>query len=342
MDSQSDNVQAFARAVEMVHSGRLAEAAAVLEQLVRSDPLHHEAFQYLAVVGLNSGNAAAAREAIERAIVLRPDLIAYRMFRAAVLHMTGAFGEARAELALVLASAPGNVEALNNAGVVERDDGRLAEAESLFRRALDLQPDFTDAMFNLAKLKAQAGLTDEAGRWLEQARVLRPQDPRFHVPVRSLAASRAAVAAPPPPVAAVEPTKTDPAYRALAELLRAGSVVPVPDVKILGAPSSPLHRGTDTNQLFAAFAVPAVIGFWQLPLWGGLATAIGLLVLYELAVPRFVARKLVGRIVRSDVAANPFEWERIWGTGGLGLLVVASGRRIRGPAESWRAALGGE
>lgn len=323
----------------MINAGRLAEAAPVLREIVRRDPFHHEAFQYLAIVGLQSGDAGAARDAVDRAIILRPDVVAYRMLRAASLHMSGAFADARAELAGVLAQAPGNWEALNNAGVVERDDGRFAEAESFFRRALEARPDFADAMYNLAKLKARAGKIGEASGWLSRAQVFRPQDPRSHVPLVVSAGPVAVVQA---PATAPQTTKPDTAYRALEQKLRDGSVVPVPQVKILGATSSPLYRGSDSNQLFAALAAVAIAGFVFLPIWGGVATSVGLLAIYELALPRYVARKLVRRIRSTEIAADPAGWERIWATGGLALVVSADGRRIQGPGEGWRSAVDAE
>ena len=50
---------------------------------------------------------------------------------------------------------PNFVEAHNNLGVVLLDSKRLAEAEAAFRRALELAPEFADAQVNLGIVSAE-------------------------------------------------------------------------------------------------------------------------------------------------------------------------------------------
>jgi Flp pilus assembly protein TadD len=55
--------------------------------------------------------------------------------------------------------------------------GRFAEAESNYRDALSVAPDFFPAYLGLARIYVQQGRTDEAARAVRQARELAPNHP---------------------------------------------------------------------------------------------------------------------------------------------------------------------
>jgi tetratricopeptide (TPR) repeat protein len=84
--------------------------------------------------------------------------------------------EALAAFATALASDPDNPQALNNAGVVARELGRLAESETAFRRVIGLTPDLAFGHYNLGHTlflqgRYQASLASyQAGQRLDPAR----------------------------------------------------------------------------------------------------------------------------------------------------------------------------
>src|SRR5262245_21447596 len=59
--------------------------------------------------------------------------------------------KARQEATLAIKLSPEMVEAENLLGVIARDLGELAVAETHFNRALKIRPNFTQGHFNLAK-----------------------------------------------------------------------------------------------------------------------------------------------------------------------------------------------
>ncbi len=62
---------------------------------------------------------------------------------------------------------PGRTEgAWNNLGIIQRESGRLEEADRSFREALRIKPDYASPMFNLAGLERTRGRSGEARSWL--------------------------------------------------------------------------------------------------------------------------------------------------------------------------------
>ncbi len=62
---------------------------------------------------------------------------------------------------------PGRTEgAWNNLGILQRESGRLEEADRSFREALRINPDYSSPMFNLAGLERTRGRSQEARSWL--------------------------------------------------------------------------------------------------------------------------------------------------------------------------------
>ena len=59
-----------------------------------------------------------------------------------------------------------------NLGTALEDLDRTEDAIGAYRRAIELDPNFTDAHFNLARLYEQAGQLDAAIRHLRSYRVL--------------------------------------------------------------------------------------------------------------------------------------------------------------------------
>jgi Flp pilus assembly protein TadD len=59
---------------------------------------------------------------------------------------------------------PGNPVVLANLGMVLSDEGRHTDGITPLRRALEIDPEFHEARFNLARVLARGGRRDEARR----------------------------------------------------------------------------------------------------------------------------------------------------------------------------------
>jgi predicted CXXCH cytochrome family protein len=71
-------------------------------------------------------------------------------------------------------------ESYLNIGLIHVDQGQFDQAETAYRAALDLQPDFSQAAVNLADLYRLQGRDEEGEKTLRQALALDPQDAAAH------------------------------------------------------------------------------------------------------------------------------------------------------------------
>jgi tetratricopeptide (TPR) repeat protein len=96
-------------------------------------------------------------------------------------------GEAAARYLKELEVNPGGARAYNNLGVVRFEEGRLEESKLLYEVALDHDPYYRDAAVNLAQClfklgleSANAGETQKAAAYFDQACVLDPGKSLYH------------------------------------------------------------------------------------------------------------------------------------------------------------------
>lgn len=136
--------------------GRLAEAAAIYQSLLRVEPQRPDLLHDYGLLHYRAGHPAEGLKYLKRALALQPDAGCF--CNAALMHI--ALGEAReaaqaAEQALRLQ--PDYPEAANNLALALGMLGRTAEAEAACRKALALRADFPEARFNLANLLRERG-----------------------------------------------------------------------------------------------------------------------------------------------------------------------------------------
>lgn len=114
--------------IALADQGRAAEALAVFEKIVRSQPNNALAFQNMGIAMLKSSNASAALEKFDRALAINADL----------------------------------PRALNGKGVAQAELGDAAGAMASWSRAAELDPRQYDALFNLGIAAAQRGQKEVA------------------------------------------------------------------------------------------------------------------------------------------------------------------------------------
>ncbi len=124
------NTAALQQAVALHQQGRLAEAEALYQAVLRQAPGEVNALHLLAVLRQQQGRAAEALPLFEQVLALAPDVPA----------VLGNYGNALKEL------------------------GRLDAAEARYRRALALQPGFIDARWNLGRLLKMREAWEEAAQ----------------------------------------------------------------------------------------------------------------------------------------------------------------------------------
>jgi protein O-GlcNAc transferase len=157
-----DDSQALRVAIQHHQTGRLAEAEALLRQILAVQPNHADAFHILGIIAHQAGRDDLAGELIRQAIVFNPNNPVAHSNLGNALVAQGHLDEAIAAYRRALQLKPDYPEAHNNLGSALRDRGHLDEAIAACRRALQIKPDFAEAHNNLGNALRDRGHLDEA------------------------------------------------------------------------------------------------------------------------------------------------------------------------------------
>lgn len=207
---ESEIALMFARGGAALQAGRLAEAESLFCQVVRIDPRHADAHNWLGVAcgqqgrnrdalehfakaaalrpgsadfasnlglaQLNAGGLDAAQRAFETALKLNPRLAAAHHNLGLVFQRKREFDRAIACFRGAIALVPNYVNAHLNLGNALKDAERLDEAIAQYRTLLSLAPKSREAHFNLATVLQSAGRIEEAAA---ECRLTLGSDPSF-------------------------------------------------------------------------------------------------------------------------------------------------------------------
>jgi predicted O-linked N-acetylglucosamine transferase (SPINDLY family) len=155
-------------------AGRLAEAQAGYEEVLRHAPDAPEVLNNLGTILLLRGDPSGAIPLLERAVQLRPDYaIAHNNLGTVWLEL-GRFAEAGACFAAALARDPRFARGHYNLGVVLHREGRPGEAEAALRQAIVLDAAYAPAHYQLGVVLKDALWLDQARAELEEALRLEP------------------------------------------------------------------------------------------------------------------------------------------------------------------------
>jgi protein O-GlcNAc transferase len=154
--------------------GRLAEAAALYEEVLRKRPGHAEANHLLGLVEHQSGRREDALRHLSRAVEAEPDNAGYHSNLGVVLQSMGRLEEAAESYRHALSLDAGIAAVHNNLGVVLHGLGRHDEAAAAYRHALALEPRYAEAYANLGLTQQALGEREQAEGSLRKAIALRP------------------------------------------------------------------------------------------------------------------------------------------------------------------------
>ena len=162
----------------LLELNRPAEAADVLRNAVRLDPELEWAHLNLGKALARLGFGAEADTAFEKSFALNPER--RKLAHAAEHHKEGRLEEAERLYREVLRDNPQHVDALRMLGRIALSAKRNADAERLLRRAVELAPDFGGAIMDLARLLKEQNRFDEALEHCNRLVELEPQNPQAH------------------------------------------------------------------------------------------------------------------------------------------------------------------
>ena len=171
--------QAIELAGKLIREEQLDEAEHLLGAVLARLPEQPDALHFLGMLRHAQGDTAGGIALVQRAIDAQPAAWGAWNNLGNLLLQQRRFDEAAAAYARSIALGEAPVErapAWNNLGTLHRKCRRLADAEAACRTAIDLDPDFADAWYNLSRVLIEDGRIAEGLAANSRAIVLWPRE----------------------------------------------------------------------------------------------------------------------------------------------------------------------
>jgi tetratricopeptide (TPR) repeat protein len=151
--------------------GDLKGAEAAFERATEADASNPDGWVNIARALTQEGETVGAKNALDKALALAPQLARAHFFYARLLRETGKYDEAAEHLRIVLAQYPRDRVVVNELGRVSFLQKRYADAVKQFEITLSIDPEDLQAHYNL--MLCYNGLGDDAKAEAHKARYLR-------------------------------------------------------------------------------------------------------------------------------------------------------------------------
>jgi len=163
--------------IRLHRDNRLDAAQKCYEAVLQVDPHNANALHYLGVLHQQRGKRADAIDLVRRSLAIDPCVAAWHNNLGNLLLEDEQYEAASSCYTRCFELDSGNIEVLNNLGVLQRKLGRPEQAEVSFNRAIVLNPEFADAHANLATLLCNLpGRLTEAFSHLADALAMAPRN----------------------------------------------------------------------------------------------------------------------------------------------------------------------
>jgi tetratricopeptide (TPR) repeat protein len=169
----------FQAAVAQYDSGRYAEAAAKLENILRDAPESFEVQELLGLVYAAQSQDARATQHLQKAVQLKPDSAPARTNLAANLGRLGKLDLATEQFKKAVELDPRNFETNHNLGESYVRSGKVAEAAPFLEKAQKIDPSSYDNGYDLSLAYIQIGRLTDAQQ-LIQALLKRKNTAELH------------------------------------------------------------------------------------------------------------------------------------------------------------------
>ncbi len=162
----------------LVNTGRAAEALPILERATMLDPSLENAWYCLGRALAQLGRGKEADAAFEKCFELSPER---RLMALAAEHQKdGRLQEAEQIYRRVLRDNPRNVDALRLMALLAAGAERPDDAEAMLMEAVRIAPDFLLALLDLGQLRREQDRFAEALECFDRVLVLEPDQPQAH------------------------------------------------------------------------------------------------------------------------------------------------------------------
>jgi tetratricopeptide (TPR) repeat protein len=162
----------------LLRANRAGDALPVLERATRLDPSLERAWFSLGKALALLGRGKDADAAFEKSFELSPER--RLMAHAAEHQKEGRVDEAERIYRRVLRKNPDNVDALRLLALLAMRVDRQDDAESLLQRAVEIAPDFLLALLDLGRLRKEQDRYEEALECFDRVIALEPSQPQAH------------------------------------------------------------------------------------------------------------------------------------------------------------------
>lgn len=159
----------LAEAIDLHRRGRMADAWAIYERILKANPDHVTAVHFGGLLAFQQGEKPLGMAMVERALELEPDYVDARNNLGNMLKLQNRLVESEAHYRRALKTAPDMPEPMINLGVLARSRQAYDEAETWYRRAIEQDPDNPFVWMNLSGLLDQQGRAAEALDALQQS-----------------------------------------------------------------------------------------------------------------------------------------------------------------------------
>lgn len=163
--ASQDRLQA---ALQLLQSGRPADAEPLLEALLAADPRQAEALHLLGIAAHHTGRQQRASDLVRQALAEAPNPVYWNTL-GGIQRALGQIAAAAESFRQAATLAPNFALAHNNLGLALHAQGKFADAEAAFRRCLALEPRYAQADANLGAVLLDAGRDADAAAAFQRA-----------------------------------------------------------------------------------------------------------------------------------------------------------------------------
>jgi len=189
METTPEAAAEFEKGVVAANAGKLDEAIAHFEKSLEYDPKLTVAYEWIAYIKMQQGDADSAIVEYEKIVHATPTAEARTTLGLAYINV-GRYDDAIAILKKATSADPSLATAWNNLSLAYIRKGMLDEAENAAEKAVALDPESGEARSNLGAVYIRRGLYDEAWDEFETARELIPDDPNPYYGLAEVAGYR--------------------------------------------------------------------------------------------------------------------------------------------------------
>lgn len=175
MDHPSSR-QLYSQALALHQAGRLNEARALYEKLLKDAPAHHLALQQMGLICAQSGDFQRAVHFLSASLEIQPDNAEALNLIGNAFQDLGQFDAAIASHERAASIRPDYAEAHYNKGNALQRTGQFEAAVASYDRALSIQPAYADALFNRGNALRELKRLDAALASYGEAVRLQPTD----------------------------------------------------------------------------------------------------------------------------------------------------------------------